>query len=92
MFDETYRQLDQLLQAEAARVSRDRQRAEADSQRINGGLLPPDEPLMERDEGRNRRGVTYPREPFVPLPSRTTHGGRWGPAMRAKLRAEALRR
>lgn len=92
MFDETYRQLDQLLQAEATRVSRERQRAEADSQRLNGELLPPDEPLIERDGGRDRRGVTYPSEPFVPLPIRTTHGGRWGPAMRSKLRAEALRR
>lgn len=32
-----------------------------------------------------------PREvPFVPLPERTTHGGPFGPKVRAKLIAEAL--
>lgn len=30
--------------------------------------------------------------PFVPLPERTTHGGGFGPKVRAKLIAEALER
>ncbi|MEI6357967.1 MAG: hypothetical protein WCP53_12840 [Verrucomicrobiota bacterium] len=29
---------------------------------------------------------------FVPMPSRTTHGGGFGPAVRARLRAEAMGR
>lgn len=37
------------------------------------------------------RRVTAP-ERWVPLPRRTTHGGRFGPAVAAKLRAEALNR
>ena len=92
-FDETFRQLDQIVQAERARVENDRLRFAADTQRLDGSLLPPDETLIERDEGRrSRRGLTSPGEPFVPLPSRTTHGGRFGPAVRAKLRSEALRK
>lgn len=93
MFDETIRQLDQIFQAERARVDAHRQRSEADSRRLDGSLLPPDEPPLGRDEGRGtRRGLTNPSEPFIPLPSRTTHGGRFGPAVRAKLRSEVLGR
>lgn len=44
----------------------------------------------ERDERSTRSVVDPDPAPFVPLPRRTTHGGAYGPAVRAKLTAIAL--
>lgn len=91
-FDETIRQLDQIIQADAAKLASSLANLRAVGQRLDGPLLPDPEPL-EQGDGRHRpREVTAPREPFVPLPTRTTHGGRFGPAVRERLRAEALSR
>ncbi len=90
-FDETFRQLSDLLQAEAGRRESALRDLRSAVSRLDGGFLPPDEPA-ERDEGGRARRMVQPPVPFVPLPSRTTHGGRFGPAVRAKLIAEALRR
>lgn len=92
MFDETFRQLEQLLQAEAARKEGILSLLRSAVRGLDGGLIPADEPPGQGDEVARRRGVTAPAERFVPLPVRTTPGGRWGPAVAAKLRAEALRR
>ena len=92
-FDETNRLLDQLLQADAARRANSLDQLRAVAQRLDGSILPPvDDPVPQGDGRRARREVTAPAEPFVALPQRTTHGGRFGPAVAAKLRAEALRR
>jgi hypothetical protein len=90
MVDETIRQLDQLFQAERARREGSLALLRSVVQRLEGPLTPDPEPL-EQGGGRGApRGVTTPAVPFVPLPQRTTPGGRWGPAVRAKLRSEAL--
>jgi hypothetical protein len=92
-FDETIQQLDHILQADRARKEGSLALLRSAVQRLDGSPSLPDvEPLVERYERRDRRGVTNPPEPFVPLPRRTTHGGRFGPAVVAKLRAEALGR
>lgn len=49
-----------------------------------------------RNERGGDRSPTAPADsdpaPFVPLPQRTTHGGRWGPKMVEKLTNIALER
>jgi hypothetical protein len=92
-FDETIAQLDHLLQIDRTKRERALSQLQSIVQRLDAGSSPDVvEPLVERSERRQARGVTNPGTPFVPLPSRTTHGGPWGPAMRAKLRAQALGR
>lgn len=43
-----------------------------------------------RERGEDRRQASADPEPFVALPQRTTRGGDFGPAVRAKLTREAL--
>lgn len=93
-FDETIRQLDHILQIERQRKEVSLGLLRSIVGRLDGGLLPPDELAEgERDERiGTRRRLTPAGEPFIPLPRRTTHGGRFGPAVRERLRAEALGR
>jgi hypothetical protein len=87
-FDATMAQLDQLLQA-------DRDRKQGSLALLRSVVrdldlvAPEDDDPVGRDEGL-RRGWTAPRTPFVPIPKRTTHGGRFGPAVMAKIRRQAL--
>jgi hypothetical protein len=91
-FDRTIAELDQLLQADAARKERSLGLLRSVVRNLDGGLLPPDEEPMVAGDGRpQRRGVMPAARPFVPMPKRTTHGGRFGPAVVAKLRERALR-
>jgi hypothetical protein len=89
-WDETIAQLDGLLQADRERKQGSLALLRSVVQGLEGAAPPLDEPLEGGNEGRSLRGWTAPRDTFVPLPRRKTHGGNWGPAMRAKLRAQAL--
>lgn len=93
-FDQTIAELDRLLQADAARKEGSLDLLRSAVRRLDGDLLPPAEDTGAAVDERlqERRRVTTSGEPFVPLPKRKTHGGRFGPAVIAKLRAEALRR
>jgi len=90
--DETAADLDRLLSASALQRSQIHQRLEL----LVAGLGHSDVDAPEAPQGRHERPVDRrpdapdPEPPFVALPQRTTHGGPWGPAMRAKLTAEAL--
>ena len=87
-FDETISDLDQLFQADRARKEGSLALLRSAVQRLDV-VAPGDEPTDLTPS----RGSTAPaRSPFVPLPKRTTHGGNYGPALRAKLRAQALER
>lgn len=91
-FERTIAELDQLLQAEAARKEGSLGLLRSVVRNLDGSLLPSDEEPVAGD-GRpgHRRGVMPAAPPFVPMPKRTTHGGRFGPAVVAKLRERALR-
>ncbi|NJD28873.1 MAG: hypothetical protein FIA92_11325 [Chloroflexi bacterium] len=94
--DETLAQLDALHRPLAER----RAAARVDLDRMVAALSVSSEPWAEAADAerptpsaRRRAGtVAQGREPdqFVALPERTTHGGPFGPAVRAKLIAEAL--
>lgn len=89
-FDETMASLDQLLQADAARKEGPLALLRSAVSRLDGEPLPPSEaPQGDPGLGHPRR-LTPDEAPWVPLPRRKTHGGRFGPAVVAKLRAEAL--
>jgi hypothetical protein len=93
--DETIAQLDLLHQSNRNRALTARQALDATVARLGESSVPfmePDDPQPPYGSARERSHptATEPSLPFVPLPRRTTHGGDWGPAMRAKLTAEAL--
>jgi len=92
--DETVAQLDQLHRASRERALTTRLSLDAAVARLGDSSLPWVEPGGEAAGG-DYRGVSPPRspspaEPYFPLPERTTHGGPFGPAVRAKLLAAAL--
>lgn len=93
--DETIAQLDLLHQSIRNRALTARQALDATVARLGESSAPfvepgdPQPPSGGTAPPRNG-AVAEPSLPFVPLPRRTTHGGDWGPAMRAKLTAEAL--
>lgn len=91
-FQQTIAELDQLLQADAARKAESLALLRTVVRNLDGELLPPDEDPGAGDGRLVARRLTNDGEPFVPMPKRTTHGGRFGPAVVAKLRAQALRR
>jgi hypothetical protein len=88
-FDETNQALDGLFQA-------DRQRKESYLALLRSAVqqlavvAPGDEPLDILPGGGRGATAPAPTRNFVHLPQRTTHGGNFGPAVRAKLRAQAL--
>lgn len=94
--DETVAQLDQLHRASHERALMTRQSLDASVARLGESSAPfvdvagssPGGPVTETSRGRPQPVV--PKEPYFPLPERTTHGGPFGPAVRAKLLAEAL--
>jgi len=90
--DETIAQLDQLQQASRERALTARQSLDA----ACAGLGYSSVPFVGEVDGAGPTGVpaATPRQPAAetpnyPLPQRTTHGGPWGPAVRAKLLAAA---
>ncbi len=95
--DVTIADLDRLLQSEASRKATDLKGLEAAVGRLDALSFVADEPVRE---GRGPTGAHTPGQagstpapatPYVALPQRTTHGGPFGPKVRAKLIAEALR-
>jgi hypothetical protein len=84
--------LDQLLQAERQRKEVPLNLLRSVVKGLDGVLPSPDEPGADLgDVARPVRRATAPSRPYVALPRRTTHGGRFGPAVVAKMRARALR-
>lgn len=51
-----------------------------------------EEALNPTSQARAGGSAPVAQAPYVPLPERTTHGGPFGPKVRAKLIAEALER
>lgn len=91
-FDRTIAELDALLKADATRRSDALQQLRSVVKGLDGGLLPPDDdPMRAGGERLGHRRDLPPARPFVPMPQRKTHGGRFGPAVVAKLRDRALR-
>jgi hypothetical protein len=89
--DETTEQLDQLLQSSRDRAQTTRQSLDAACARLGDSSAPFVDPLDAG--GLPGAPVVAPatREtPYYPLPQRTTHGGPFGPKVRAKLLAAAL--
>ena len=88
-FSETMADLDHILKADRDRKAGALALLQSVVDGLDGALLPPeDEPVIER-----RGGVSPAASaPFTPMPRRTTHGGAFGPAVRAKLRSEAVRK
>jgi hypothetical protein len=91
--EDTLEQLDRLHQSNLQRQAdlRDRLKAVVDASSFDM----PDEPQgapVARQDGRTGRsaGPVPDRPSVIPLPRRTTHGGPWGPKMRAKLEAEII--
>lgn len=90
--DETVAQLDQLHRLHRDRVQTNRQSLDSACAMLGASSLPfvdQGEPPAEEGPVARSRPVA-PEMPFVALPTRTTHGGDWGPAMKRKLIAEAL--
>jgi hypothetical protein len=92
--EETIAQLDALhrpLQTERLRFL-DAQKATVS--RLGESSQPwPEEEAFNPQSGMKGYASPVPQPtPFVPLPERTTHGGPFGPKVRAKLIAEALER
>jgi len=92
--DETIAQLDQLNRLSSERMLTHRQSLDASVARLGDSSLPYEE-TGGSSGAADYRGVSSPRsaapdEPFYALPQRTTHGGPFGPAVRAKLLAAAL--
>ena len=92
--EETLAQLDSLHERRRARVAADFDALKGFVGRLDESFGADDEPVMERHDRRpeptGRRTPPGDSPPFVPLPQRTTPGGPFGPAVRAKLTAEAL--
>lgn len=92
--DETVAQLDQLQQASRNRALTARQSLDAAVGRLGESSLPYMDPVAGGSPVAGpvpaRDAPVAEPEPFVPLPQRTTHGGPFGPAVRAKLLAAAL--
>lgn len=95
-FDETNAALDRLLGAERARKDADLERLRASVAGLGVPVGMPDaepEPMEASPTGgQPARGGAPQPVPSVTLPQRTTHGGDFGPAVRAKLIREALDR
>ena len=93
--DETIAQLDQLHRASSERNLTSRAALDFATSRLGDSSLPFVE-TMAADQSNPVGGSSPSREPvaesapFYPLPQRTTHGGAWGPKMRAKLLAAAM--
>jgi hypothetical protein len=89
--DETSARLDRLLASSAIQRSQNLQRLE----HLVAGLGHSDvdssgAPPERRERSEDRRPSPPDPAPFVALPTRTTHGGPWGPKMREKLTRIAL--
>lgn len=94
--EDTIAQLDALFAKDQARKAADLRRLEAARQGLDVLSVPSDPdggPMMARG-GSGEAPAVRPSEPAptptVRLPQRTTHGGPFGPAVRAKLIREAL--
>jgi hypothetical protein len=94
--DETIAQLDQLHRSSSERNLTHRQALDAATARLGDSSAPFVESMAEQppsDGTTPGRPRTAPEsEPYYPLPQRTTHGGPFGPAVRAKLLAAAVAR
>ena len=95
--DETVAQLDQHHRALRERALMTRQNLDTLVGRLGESSLPFVDAMADGAAGgpvtETSRGRPQPvaaKEPYFPLPERTTHGGPFGPAVRAKLLAEAL--
>lgn len=95
---ETLAALDGLRNAERQRNLDGLRRLEAAVARLDGPPVPDLElggsELQGRSDVRRERSVAPPPDPapYVALPRRRTHGGDFGPKVRAKLTEEALRK
>ena len=95
--DETVAQLDQLHRASRERARATRLSLDAAVARLGESSAPFVDQMVGTDPqppsggtGPSRSGAVAEESPYFPLPERTTHGGPFGPAVRAKLLAEAL--
>lgn len=93
--EETLAALDGLFQTDQAKRSRYLRQLESAVAGLGVGTPPDFEPepggrLGDRPNGRAPRTVDPEPPPFIALPQRTTHGGPFGPAVRARLYAAAL--
>jgi len=91
--DETIDQLDQLHRASSERNLTSRQSLDAAVARLGDSSAPFVETLGDGPAMAPAGPATAPRAepaPFYPLPQRTTHGGPFGPKVRAKLLAAAI--
>jgi hypothetical protein len=94
--DETVAQLDQLHRASRERALMTRQSLDASVARLGESSAPfvdagpavAGGPVTETSRGRPQPAPA--KEPYFPLPERTSHGGPFGPKVRALLLAEAL--
>jgi hypothetical protein len=89
--DETVEQLNDLNRANQLRAQTTRQSLDAACTRLGDASAPFVDPL---DAGGLPAGPALAPAPvptpYYPLPQRTTHGGPFGPVVRAKLLAAAL--
>ena len=93
--DETVAALDQLHRASRERALATRQSLDAAIARLGDSSLPFVDGMAGDGPATAPAGPPRPRPvddetPYYPLPQRTTHGGPFGPAVRAKLLAAAL--
>lgn len=90
--DATSADLDRLLAPMREQRSRHRQRLEQIVAGLDRVTAAEDQPPPEHHErpADRRPPQTPDPQPFVVLPQRTTHGGPFGPKVRAKLVREAL--
>lgn len=89
--DETSADLDRLLSTSRDQRSRNLAKLEQIVAGLDAAIPVEPEPSAERHEREQDRRPPAPDPvPFVALPQRTTHGGPWGPKLRAKLTAAAL--
>lgn len=90
--------LNELLEKDRTRRSVDLEKLRASAARLDAlySVSEATEPVVEAPRASYGPTAARPEPqaevPFVPLPRRTTHGGNFGPAVRAKLIAEALER
>ena len=91
--DETIDQLDQLHRASSERNLTSRQSLDAAVARLGDSSAPFVETMADQPPMGGMppsRGEPTPSAPYYPLPQRTTHGGPFGPKVRAKLLAAAI--